>query len=135
MADFSAHDLAVHAARAMDLKGAEDLRVLAIPPSSGAPFDYVVLGNGRSERQVSTLAEEVFHLCKRQGIPHRPVEGEGGWRVIDCMDVIAHAFTADLRAFYRLETLWTGSQEIDLAEAFAKLPTLDQHSDPKDATW
>ncbi len=135
MADFSALDLAIHAARAMDMKGAEDLQILAVPPASGAPFDYVVLGNGRSERQVSTLAEEVFHLCKRHDIPHRPVEGEGGWRVIDCMDVIAHAFTAELRAFYRLETLWEGAQAIDLAEAFARVPGLEPHSNAKETSW
>ncbi|MFW5750651.1 MAG: ribosome silencing factor [Planctomycetota bacterium] len=120
------YELALHAARQMLDKGAEDLVVLHLPPSTGAPFDYVVIANGRSERQAATLVAEVYHFCKRHDIKHLPVEGDAGWRVIDCMDVVAHAFVPETRAYYALEDLWPEAEPVDYAAALADLPDPDR---------
>lgn len=116
--------IAVNAARRMLDKGGEDVVVLALPPGQ-AIFDYVVLGNGRSERQTATLAAEVYHFCKRHQLAHHPVEGESGWRVVDCYDVIAHAFTEEARQRYNLDRLWSEAEPLDLEAEFAAIPDPD----------
>lgn len=125
MAAIDVADLAIHACRKMYDKGAEELRLLELPEGS-ALFDYVVLANGRSERQVATLISEIYHFCKRHDIPHRPVEGEAGWKLIDCHGVVAHAFTEEMRAYYDLDHLWPDAVEIDFEDGMEQIPDLDQ---------
>ncbi len=121
--ELSARELALYlACTALD-KGGERLAVLVLP-GARALFDAVVLVDGRSERQVATLVDEALHFCKRHGIAHVPVEGEGGWRVLDCHSVIYHAFLPDIRDYYRLEELWPEAEIVPLDEDLAKLPRL-----------
>ena len=117
-------ELALHAARTTLDKGGEDLVILTLPEDSTIA-DFVVLVNGRSERQVTTLVDEVYHMCKRHDIPHGPVEGDAGWRLIDCYDVIVHAFTEDMRARYDLDHFWEGATAVDHDAELAALPKLD----------
>lgn len=121
--ELSPFALAVHALRAMRDKGAEDPVILQLP-AGAAIFDLVVIASGRSERQVTTLAEEVRHFCKRHGIANAGVEGETGWRVVDCYDVVVHAFLEDARQRYDLESLWPAAVAIDVDEALAQVPEL-----------
>lgn len=120
----STEALAIHACRKMYDKGAEEMRLLEIPEGS-CLFDYVILANGRSERQVKTLIDEVYHFCKRHQIPHNPVEGEAGWKLIDCYGVIVHAFTDEMREYYDLDHLWPAAQDIDWQHELSQLPDLD----------
>jgi ribosome-associated protein len=125
--EISSLDLALHACRKMDAKGAEELRVLRIDDEL-YPFDFVVLTNGRSDRQSQTLIDEVYHFCKRHKIAHSPVEGESGWYLIDCHQVIVHAFIPELREYYRLDSLWSGAKEVQHEALLAALPDLDKAS-------
>ena len=121
----SPHDLALHAARKMLAKGAEDLVVLHLPPAQRSSFDYVVIANGRSERQAKTLVDEVYHFCKRHDIDHFPAEGEAGWRLIDCHEVVVHAFVPELREHYRIEELWPDAERVDVEAGLEHLPDPD----------
>lgn len=121
----SARDLALHAARKMLDKGAEDLVVLEIGDPQAA-FDYGVIANGRSERQSRTLIDEIYHFCKRHQLSHHPVEGEAGWYLIDCIEVVAHAFTPQLRDYYQLDHLWRNARVIDHNALLTELPDPDQ---------
>ena len=122
----SPHDLALHAARKLLEKGAEDMVVLHLPPEQRSLYEYVVIGNGRSERQVRTLADEVYHFCKRHGIARFPVEGEAGWMLVDCHEVVVHAFTPEARERFRLESLWPDAERLDVDAALAVLPDPDR---------
>ena len=122
----SPRELALHAARKMLDKGAEELVILELPPEQRVLYDYVVVANGRSERQVSTLIDEIYHFCKRHEIAHFPSEGEAGWRLIDCHEVVAHALLPELREHYQLEALWPGAVTIDYDSELAALPDPDQ---------
>ena len=130
--DISPRDLALHAARLMLAKGGEDLVVLHLPDEQRGLFEYVVIANGRSERQARTLADEVYHFCKRQQVPRFPPEGDAGWRVVDCHDVVVHSFTPELRAFYRLDELWSEAERIDYEAELTDLPDLDAASNDAD---
>jgi len=124
--DVTAREMALHAARLMLGKGAEDLVVLELPVEQRALYDYVVIGNGRSDRQTRTLAQEVYHFCKRHGVSHFPVEGESGWHLIDCHNVVVHAFTDEQRAYYRLDELWSDAAPLDYQAMLKELPDPDK---------
>jgi ribosome-associated protein len=71
--------------------------------------DYFVICSARNPRQAQSIAEGVRDRLKRDDrvLPRR-VEGEreGDWILLDYLDVVAHVFTPDARAYYRLESLW-----------------------------
>jgi ribosome-associated protein len=70
--------------------------------------DYFVICSGNSERQVQAVAEALIETAERSGRAPLGIEGLHGarWVLVDFGDVIAHVFTPDERAYYRLERLW-----------------------------
>ena len=124
MAVLKSRELALHCARIIEDKGGIDLMVYELP-AGPAIFDYVVITTGRSNRQVSAIVEEVLHFCKRQRIAHFPPEGEAGWHLIDCYEVVVHALSQELRDFYRLERLWPDARLVDHERELATLPRLE----------
>ena len=117
-------DLALHCARMVDDKGGVDLAVYELP-AGNAIFDYAVITTGRSNRQVAAIVEEVLHFCKRQRIAHFPPEGESGWHLIDCYEVVVHALSQELRDFYRLERLWPNAKLVEHEREWPTLPRLE----------
>jgi ribosome-associated protein len=122
MTALSARELALHLARVIDDKSGEDIVVLTLP--KGQLTDYVVVATGRSDRQVHTLADECRHFCKELAIGSRAVEGETGWMVVDCYDVVVHALTQEMRDFYRLERIWPEAELIEWQTEVAAMPRL-----------
>lgn len=108
---FSSRELALHAARLALDKGGEDLRVLELPNGHGV-FDYALLVTGRSDRQVHAIVDEIYHFCKRHKVSRHPVEGESGWMLIDCIDVVVHAFSEEKRELYALDRLWPRAKDV-----------------------
>ncbi len=75
--------------------------------------DYFVICTGVSERTINALADEVRRQVKAAaGELPRGTEGraENGWVLMDYGAVILHLFSAQLRAYYRLEDLWREGQ-------------------------
>ena len=71
--------------------------------------DYFLVCSGNTARQAKAIQDSILEGLKREhGVLPRRVEGtaEGGWILIDCIDVVAHVFTPQAREFYRLEHLW-----------------------------
>jgi len=70
--------------------------------------DYMIIGNGRSHRQVRAIADRVVEAAAQLDLRPVGVEGyEGGeWVLIDLGDVIVHAMHPLTRAFYQIEKLW-----------------------------
>jgi ribosome-associated protein len=125
MARFTPRELALHAARCCLDKGGLDVRVMALPPGA-ALYDYVVLVSARSDRQTGAMVEEVYQFCKRHQVGHRPVEGESGWMLVDCLDVVVHALSEEKRAFYTLDSLWKAARDVDYEAELKKLPNPDK---------
>jgi len=77
--------------------------------------DYFVIVSGTSDRQVTTIAEEVVKELKTKGV--RPVRTEGGlgarWVLVDFVDLVVHVFHEEEREFYRLENLWQDAPVVD----------------------
>ncbi len=122
---FTARELALHAARLCLDKGADEVRVLSLPTGIGL-FDFVVLATARSDRQTNAMAEDVYRFCKQHGVPHRPVEGEAGWFLVDCFDVIVHVLGAEQRLHYDLDRLWLKARDVNVEAEVKKLAKLPE---------
>lgn len=69
----------------------------------------MIVASGRSERQVSAIAERVVRSLKEHGFGRAAVEGAdaGDWVLIDAGNVILHVFRPEVRSFYNLEKMWS----------------------------
>ena len=70
--------------------------------------DVFLICSGRSNRQVTAIAEFVLDDLKKQGIRALSVEGlkDGHWVLLDYGDAVVHVFHRDTRSYYNLKRLW-----------------------------
>jgi ribosome-associated protein len=71
--------------------------------------DYFLVCSGNTGRQAKAIQEGIAAGLKQEhDVLPRRVEGsaEGGWILMDYLDVVVHIFTPETREFYRLEQLW-----------------------------
>jgi len=90
-------------------KQASDIVLLDIRPVATVA-DYFVVMSTASERQMTAVVRDLEQtLRNEEGIRPLRTEGRGssGWVLIDYGDVIVHIFSAEQRAFYQLEELWS----------------------------
>lgn len=106
--------------KALEAMKAEDIMVVDMQGQS-ALTDYFVIASGRSNRQVSALADSVRKTMQSHGVRDIRIEGlsQGDWVVTDGGDVIVHIFRPEVRSFYRLEEVW--GLEPPLHETFRAL--------------
>ncbi len=104
-------------------KKAIDLVVLDVQGLTSVS-DIFIICSGRSNRQVSAIAEYIQVNLKKHAIKPLSVEGkkEGHWVLLDYGHVIIHVFYEPVRAFYDLEGLWVDAKRID-AKRFLPDPT------------
>ena len=94
--------------QSLDDDKAED--VISIELQGKTSFaDHMVIANGRSSRQVLSMADHLARRIKEAGFGTVQVEGkaQGDWVLIDAGDVIIHLFRPEVRAFYNLEKMWS----------------------------
>jgi len=87
--------------------------------------DIFIICSGRSNRQVTAIAEFIITELKKAGKKPLSVEGkkEGHWVLLDYGHVIIHVFYESVRNFYDLEGLWVDAKRIktkSLIEAIKK---------------
>ncbi len=77
--------------------------------------DAFIICSGRSNRQVTAIAEFIITELKKTGIKPLSVEGkkEGHWILLDYGHVIIHVFYESVRNFYDLEGLWVDAKRIE----------------------
>ena len=76
--------------------------------------DAFIICSGRSNRQVTAIAEFIQAELKKAGIKPLSVEGkkEGHWVLLDYGHVVIHVFYESVRNFYDLEGLWVDAKRI-----------------------
>ena len=76
--------------------------------------DVFIICSGRSNRQVTAIADSVQRTLKKQGIRPLSVEGktDGHWVLMDYGHVIIHIFYMTVREFYDLEGLWRDAERV-----------------------
>ena len=81
----------------------------------GAFSDYVVVCQGRSDRQVKAIEEAILEVAGKLG--EKPIGIEGGrlrhWVLIDFATVVFNIFYEPVRDYYDLDGLWSDAPTID----------------------
>ena len=108
-----AREFAIEAARLLADRHCEDVLVLDVHGLSQVS-DYVLIGTGTSDRQMKSLADELEDLAIQYGEKVFRSNRDTGvtWIVIDFIDVVAHLFEPNQRAYYDLEQLWSDAPHV-----------------------
>jgi ribosome-associated protein len=93
--------------KSLDDDKAEDVVVIDLAGKTDIA-DYMVIANGRSQRQVGTMADHLQRKLKARGLKGVAAEGVPAcdWVLIDAGDVIVHLFRPEVRDFYNLDKMW-----------------------------
>ena len=78
--------------------------------------DVFIICSGRSNRQVTAIAEFIQTELKKHNLRPMSVEGkkEGHWVLLDYGHVVIHVFYEPVREFYDLEGLWVDAKRIQI---------------------
>jgi ribosome-associated protein len=95
--------------KGMQEKKASDIVVMDLRKIKNAVADFFVICSGNSDKQLDAISDsidaEVFK--KLQENPwHTEGKNNKEWMLLDYIDVVAHVFRKDRRAYYALERLW-----------------------------
>ena len=106
----SAKEVAALAAKALDAKMGEDIRLIGITDISTLA-DFFLICTATSSTHVKTLCDAVEEAMDEAGEGHRG----GTWVLMDFGSLVVHVFTAEARKFYDLERLWQDGHQVNLA--------------------
>jgi ribosome-associated protein len=107
-----AQELDIYVKAVLERK-AEDILVLDMRKLTSVA-DAFLICSGRSNRQVTAIADSVQRTLKKQGIRPLSVEGkkDGHWVLMDYGHVVVHIFYETIREFYDLEGLWRDAERV-----------------------
>ncbi len=90
--------------------------------------DVFIICSGRSNRQVSAIADHIQRYLKDKGIRPLSIEGrkEGLWVLMDYGNVIIHVFYEETRSFYDLEGLWVDAKRLVTPSLKAHIQSMDE---------
>lgn len=102
---------------AMDIKMAEDIRIIKIGDIS-VIADYFIIANGNNAPQVEAIVDSVEYELGKSGVHANRIEGvkSCGWILMDYGDVIVHVFAKEDRLFYDLERVWRDGTTVSIDE-------------------
>ncbi|HEX9701863.1 MAG TPA: ribosome silencing factor [Rhodospirillales bacterium] len=100
--------------KSLDDDKAEDIVVIDLAGKTDIA-DFMVIANGRSQRQIGTMADHLQRKLKARGLKGISPEGAGNcdWVLIDAGDVIVHLFRPEMRDFYNLDKMWMDAPQAE----------------------
>lgn len=113
--NLDSEQVALEAARALDEKKADDIRIFDVRGISSVT-DYMVVATGTSAPHLKALLSETQHHMKELGVAKYRMSGESssGWMVLDYVQAVVHVFSAEARAYYGIEKLWATARVVPL---------------------
>ena len=93
----------------MQEKKASDIVVMDLRSIRHAVADFFIICSGTSDTQIDAIADSIEeHVRKISSEKPWRKEGQANreWILIDYVNVVAHVFNNEKRAFYGLEELW-----------------------------
>jgi ribosome-associated protein len=105
---------AVECAKLLEADKCEHVVVLDVRGRSQVA-EYVIVGSGTSDRQMNSAIDDAVELGGRYGLPAMRTnkDDRSTWLLADFIDVIAHLFEPNTRAYYDIETLWGDAPRVD----------------------
>ena len=126
----SAKEVAARAAKALDAKMGEDIRLIGITDISTLA-DYFLICTATSSTHVKTLCDYAEYMLEQLGEQMLSREGHRGnssreghrggtWVLMDFGSLVVHVFTAEARKFYDLERLWQDGHQVNLSSVLGE---------------
>ncbi len=109
----SSDELSELVVKGMQEKKATDIVILNLKHIKNAVADYFIICSGNSDTQVDAITDSIeaeIYKISQQDPWHREGQENKEWILLDYVDVVAHVFKKDRRAFYALEDLWGDAQ-------------------------
>lgn len=77
--------------------------------------DYVIVGSGTSDRQMNAALDDAVELGESLGYTAARTnkDDRSTWLLADFVDVVAHLFEPNTRAYYDIEMLWGDAPRVD----------------------
>ena len=90
-----------------DMKG-EDIVMIDVREKSSIA-DFMIVVSGGVARKVMAMADRVCDVLREDAGIKPKVEGKdkGDWVVVDGGDVVVHLQRPEVRAYYRIEDIWS----------------------------
>lgn len=109
-----AREFAIAAARMLRDDKSQDVVVLDVRALSSVT-DYIVIGNGTSDRQMRSVLKNVAELGATMGFTafRNDCDDNSTWLLADFVDVVVHLFEPGVRAHYDLEMLWGDAERLE----------------------
>jgi len=105
----TAEELSKVIVKGMEEKKASDIVVMDLRGVKNAFTDFFVICSGNSDTQIDAISDSIEDEVFKAG-KERPKHFEGKnnrqWVLMDYVDVVAHVFLKEKRAFFGLEDLW-----------------------------
>lgn len=110
-----AREFAIAAARLLADDKCEDIVVFDLSAGLSQTQDFIVIATGTSDRQMRSCADDLGKLGQSMGYQlfRRSLDDGTTWVVADFVDVVAHVFEPNTRAYYDLETMWGDAPRVD----------------------
>jgi len=107
-------EFALEAARLLHDRHCEDVVLLDVRSVSQVT-NFVLLGTGTSDRQMKAVAAELEDLGDDHDNPCFRSNRDDAvtWVVVDFIDMVAHLFEPNQRAYYDLEALWSDAPHVN----------------------
>lgn len=90
-----------------------DIQIFDLRAVSHSIADFFVMCSGNSDTHIDSISQmiekQVFDQAKQKPW-HREGYANKEWMLIDFVDVVAHVFNKEKRAFYDLEKLWADAK-------------------------
>ena len=118
----TAKELAILAAKALDGKKGEEIRVMEVTELT-VLADYFVICTGSSNTQINALCdavEEKLALEAGEKPLHREGHRGGICVLLDYVCLVVHVFNSEAREFYGLERLWSDGKPLDVSGLLAE---------------
>jgi ribosome-associated protein len=109
----NSEQIAVEAAKGLDVKQAHDIRIFDVRGLSSVT-DFYIVATGTSAPHLKALLLEVQRRMKELGVTSFRTSGESdsGWVVLDFVHAVVHVFSTEARAYYAIEKLWASAKEL-----------------------
>lgn len=89
-------------------KKAEEIKVIDATSFEYHLADYIILANGRSNKNVAAIGMAIADELKDKGLDNIILEGfeKSEWVLVDAKSVIINIFHPETRERFKLESLW-----------------------------
>ena len=111
-------ELAILAAKALDSKKGEEIKVIEVTELTTLA-DYFVICTGSSNTQINALCdavEEKLEIEAGEKPLHREGHRGGIWVLLDYGCLVVHVFNSEAREYYSLERLWSDGTPLNISE-------------------